>query len=101
MNSVSRLNEIAQQSRSPYPTYEFSSDEKTFWVTCKYQDKYVTGSSSKNRRLAKLEAARMMLSSLSNVMIVEFDPSPLWEGAQEVSLLLKKDGLEKIFLLKV
>jgi hypothetical protein len=101
MNSVSKLNEIAQQSRSIYPSYEYSFEEKCYLATCKFQDKYVTGIPSINKRLAKEAAATAMLSHLSNVMIVAFDPSPLWNGAQEISISLKKDGVEKRFNLKV
>lgn len=101
MNSVSRLNEISQQSARPYPKYDFSFENQMYVCTCHFQGKYITGISAKNKKLAKENAATAALETITDVMIVGFDPSPLWNGALEVSLTLKKNGEEKRFVLHV
>ena len=101
MNSVSRLNENAQKSGRAYPNYEFSSENGTYVCSCKYQGMSVSGAPAKNKKSAKELAATAALETLTDIMILAFDPSPLWYGAREVTLLLKKNGEEKHFVLRV
>jgi hypothetical protein len=100
MNSVSRLNEISQQNGDAYPTYEFSFENHLYLCVCNFKGKFVCGQSSPNKRDAKESAATAMLTTVSNVMIVAFDPTPLWNGATEIPLVLKKNGEEKHFVLR-
>jgi len=101
MNSVSRLNEIAQRTASVYPTYEFSNEGHSFVCVCHFRGRYVSGAGAPSKRAAKESAATSALQELSDTMIVAFDPSPLWNGATEVPLTMKRGGEEKRFSLRV
>ena len=101
MNSISRLNEIAQHNRCQPPTYTFSFEDGGYIACCHYQDKISVSGMQKSKRLAKSEASTFMLTMISNVMVVGFDPTPLWDGAQEICVSLRKNGSERTFVLKV
>jgi hypothetical protein len=101
MNSVSRLNELSQRTASGYPKYEFSNENRDFICACHFRGRYVSGVAAPSKKLAKESAATAALETLDDIMIVSFDPSPLWSGASQVLLALKKNGEEKRFVLSV
>lgn len=101
MNSVSQLNQIAQQTSEAYPVYEFSFDKQFYTCVCNFKGNQVSGKPSLNKKNAKQSAATAMLETVSNVLIVAFDPNPLWNGAETVNVLLKKNGEEKKFVLRI